>query len=345
MINSLKLVNFRNFSDKKIEKFELKNFIVGENGRGKTNTLEALSILGNNSILKLSLDDLVKVGEDYFFLEIEDSEKGKIGFYYSKKDKRKNFLLNGKKITKKIFLENSYSCVIFSPIVMNMMYLSPTLRREFLDEVLKSSFYDYEVLLKDYKKILKSRNSCLKAIYEGKASKEEIFFWDKKFIEISEKIYNYRFQLIDFFEKSIKNIENYFSVKFEQICFNYVSKVSKNTVGQDIKKYLEKNIDRDIILGRTSIGPHIDDFDIILDGISLSKFASRGEVKSVIIYIKLLEGIFIEKKTGKKPILIIDDLLSELDDNHKNTLIDKIIYYQSFISNIREDDGSFYIKI
>lgn len=345
MINSLKLVNFRNFSDKKIEKFELKNFIVWENWRGKTNTLEALSILWNNSILKLSLDDLVKVWEDYFFLEIEDSEKWKIWFYYSKKDKRKNFLLNWKKITKKIFLENSYSCVIFSPIVMNMMYLSPTLRREFLDEVLKSSFYDYEVLLKDYKKILKSRNSCLKAIYEWKASKEEIFFWDKKFIEISEKIYNYRFQLIDFFEKSIKNIENYFSVKFEQICFNYVSKVSKNTVWQDIKKYLEKNIDRDIILWRTSIWPHIDDFDIILDWISLSKFASRWEVKSVIIYIKLLEGIFIEKKTLKKPILIIDDLLSELDDNHKNILIDKIIYYQSFISNIREDDWNFYIKI
>lgn len=91
MIKSLKLVNFRNFSDKKIENFETKNFIVWENWRWKTNILEALSILSNNSILKLSLDDLVKIWEDYFFIEINDENKGKLWFYYSKKIKRKIF--------------------------------------------------------------------------------------------------------------------------------------------------------------------------------------------------------------------------------------------------------------
>ena len=345
MIKSLKLVNFRNFSDKKIENFETKNFIVWENWRWKTNILEALSILSNNSILKLSLDDLVKIWEDYFFIEINDENKGKLWFYYSKKDKKKNFLLNNKKITKKIFLENIYPSVIFSPIVMNMMYLSPSLRREFIDEALKWSFSDYENLLKDYKKILKSRNSFLKAIYEKKAKKEDIKFWDEKFINISEEIYKYRFSFINFLSKSIKNIKDYFSVDFSEITLNYISKISENSVSSDIKNYLEKNIDRDIILWRTHIWPHIDDFEISLDNISLEKFWSRWEVKSVIIYIKLLEGIFIEKKTWKKPILIIDDLLSELDNNHKNILLEKINYYQSFISNIIEDKGSFYIKI
>lgn len=345
MIKSLKLVNFRNFSEKYIDNFELKNFIVWENWRWKTNILEALSILCDNSILKLWLDDLVKIWEEYFFIEIFDELKGKIGFYYSKVDKKKNFLINNKKVTKKIFLENISRAVIFSPIFMNLFYLSPSLRRDFLDEALKSSYFDYEDLFKNYKKILKSRNMFLKAIYDWKAEKKDIKFWDEKFISIVEEIYNYRFKFVSFLADSIKNIKDYFSFWISDISFEYISKVSKNRVSEDIKEYLEKNIDRDIILWKTAIWPHIDDFDIKIDNISLSRFWSRWEVKSVIIYLKLLEGIFIEKKTWKKPILIIDDLLSELDNNHKNILLEKIIYYQSFISNIVEDPDSFYIKI
>ena len=114
MIKSLRLVNFRNFSEKNINNFELKNFIVWPNWNWKTNILEALAILSNNSILKLSFDDLVKFWEDYFFIEIEDSEKWKIWFYYSKKDKKKNFLLNNKKITRKNFRNNSKFCDFFT---------------------------------------------------------------------------------------------------------------------------------------------------------------------------------------------------------------------------------------
>lgn len=345
MIKTLKLVNFRNFSEKKIENFELTNFIVWENWNGKTNILEALSILCNNSILKLNFDDLVKTGEDFFFLEIFLENIWKIWFYYSKNDKKKNFLLNNKKITKWKFLENINRAVIFSPIIMNMLYLWPSLRRDFLDDTLKSCFSDYDFLLKEYKKILKSRNNFLKAIFEWKAEKKDIKFWDNKFLEISEQIYNYRLNFINFLTSSIKNIKDYFSVEIEEIFFEYITKIDKENIKNSIKEYIEKNLDRDIFLWKTHIWPHIDDFDIKINNISLSKFASRWEVKSVIIYLKLLEGIFIEKKTWKKPILIIDDLLSELDENHKNTLLEKIVYYQSFISNIIKDENYFYIKI
>lgn len=345
MIKSLKLINFRNFSEKIIENFTDINFIVWENWNWKTNTLEAISLLCNNSILGISLDDLVKIWEDFFFIEIFEEKVWKIWFYYSKIDRKKNFLINNKKVTKKIFLQNINRAVIFSPIIMNMLYLWPTLRRDFLDTTLKSSFSDYEDLLKNYKKILKSRNSFLKAILEWKASKNDMKFWDEKFIEISEKIYNYRFNFINFLSSSIKNIESYFSVNIENISFEYITKVSEKSIYFDIKNYLEKNLDRDIILWKTAIWPHIDDFDIKINDISISKFGSRWEIKSVIIYLKLLEWIFIEKKTGQKPILIIDDFLSELDENHKDTLLEKIKYYQSFISNILKDEKYYYIKI
>lgn len=345
MIKELKLVNFRNFSEKTINNFEIKNFIIWENWKWKTNILEALSILWNNSIIKLNLEDLVKKWEDYFFIEIKDNKNNTFSFYYSKNDKKKKYMINNNKTSKKKFIEKSYSCVIFSPIVMNMMYLSPNLRRDFLDEILKSSYKEYDFLLKEYKKILKSRNSFLKAINEKKAKIEELDFWNNKFIAITSEIYKYRFKISNFLEESIINTKEYFSWKILNIDFEYKTKVDKENIEFSIKNYLSTNIQRDIILWKTQIWPHVDDFEIKVDWINLINFASRWETKSIIIYLKLLEWIFIEKKTGKKPILIIDDLLSELDKNHKDMLIEKIMYYQTFISNISIDKNTFYIKI
>lgn len=345
MIKELKLVNFRNFWSKELKDLKDENFIIWENWKGKTNILEAISLIWNNSITRLHLDDLVKLWEDYFFIESKDTKENKYWFYYSKKDKKKNYLINNKKTSRKNFFYSSYSCVIFSPIMMNMMYLSPSLRRDFLDETLKSSYEEYDNLQKKYKKVLKSRNSTLKAINEGKASKKDLEYFDKQFISLTSQIYKYRYKIIDFFEESIINTKEYFGDKAVKIEFEYITKIDRYNLEESIKSYLQKNLDRDIILWKTPIWPHVDDFDIKINSISLVNYASRWETKSVIIYLKLLEWIFIEKKTWKKPILIIDDLLSELDKEHKNMLISKIRYYQTFISNIFEDKNTNYIKI
>lgn len=345
MITELKLVNFRNFSDKVINNFQMENFIIWENGKWKTNILEALSILWNNSITKLNLEDMVKKWEDYFFIEAKDENGNKYSFYYSKDEKKRSYMVNNKKTIKKKFVEKSHSCVIFSPIMMNMMYLSPSLRRDFIDEALKSSYSEYDSLLKEYKKIIRSRNSTLKAINENKASLEDLKFWDEKFVKNAIEIYSYRYKFVNFLEESIINTKEYFSWKIENISFEYISKVDKNNVESSLRDYLEKNLDRDIIIWRTAIWPHVDDFEVRLDNINLVSFASRWETKSVIIYLKLLEWIFIEKKNSKKPILIIDDLLSELDQSHKDMLLNKITYYQTFISNINEEKNTFYIKL
>ena len=345
MIKELKLVNFRNFWEKIIDNFQLENFIVWENGKWKTNILEALSILWNNSITKLNLEDMVKMWEDYFFIEAKDEKNNKYSFYYSKEWKKRSYMVNNKKTIKKTFVNFAHSCVIFSPIMMNMMYLSPSLRRDFIDEALKSSYPEYDSILKDYKKIIRSRNSTLKAINNNKATQKDITFWNEKFIENSIEIYKYRYKFIKFLQESIINTKEYFLWKIENITFEYITKVNKNDIESSIRDYLEKNIERDIIIWRTSIWPHIDDFEVRVDNINLINFASRWETKSIIIYLKLLEWIFIEKKTSKKPILIIDDLLSELDQNHKDMLLNKITYYQTFISNITEEKNTFYIRL
>lgn len=339
MIKKIKLINFRNFADKKIEDLERENFIIAENGKWKTNILEAISLLSNNSITKLNFEDLVKMWENYFFIEIIDENDKSFSIYFSPEEKKKSFMINNKKTSSKSFFEQSYKSVVFSPSTMNMFYLSPSLRRDFLDYSLKSSFSEYDKLQKDYRKILKSRNNILKAINEWKAQKSEINFWDKEFILKASLIYKYRFKIIEFIQASIKNIEDCFLWKIQNIELNYISKVKKESVENDIKEYIEKNFERDLILQKTHIWPHLDDFEILVDQKNIIQFASRWEVKSVVIYLKLLEWLFIERNTKKRPIMIIDDLLSELDNFHKKLLLEKTKYYQSFISSINQIDS------
>lgn len=345
MIKELKLVNFRNFSEVKFDNFEKENFIVWENWKWKTNILEALSQITNNSVIKLNLDNLIKDWENYFFIEIKTLENDIFSFYYDKNQKKKNFMLNNKKISKKFFFDNSFASVVFSPISMNILYLSPSLRRDFLDETLKSAYGEYDSLLKEYKKILKSRNLLLKAINEEKAQKSEITFWDEKFVNISVEIYKYRIDLVNFLEKSIPNIIDCFSWKNKYLNLNYITKVEISDIRNSIKSYLEKNFERDIVLQKTHIWPHIDDFEINVDWINVVNFASRGEIKSIILYLKLLEASFIENKKMKKPLIIIDDLISELDEEHKKLLLNKIKPYQTFISSIYQEENIFYIKV
>lgn len=336
MINNLKLINFRNFDELKIENILNENFIIWENWKWKTNILESISLLSNNSIIWLNLDEYIKNWKNFFFIEYETNYWDKISFWYSKEKKKKQFLLNNKKISKKKFNEKTNKCIIFSPIIMNIMYLWPSLRRNFLDNLLNNSYEEYEKIYLNYKKIIKHRNKTLKSINEWKCNINELNFWNEKFINEASKIYYYRFKIINFFKNSILNTKDFFSWKIEKIEFIYISKVDEKNIKESLSKYLQKNLNRDIILWKTPIWPHIDDFDILIDWKKISHFASRWETKSIIIWLKLIEWIFIEKITGKKPIFLIDDLLSELDFNHKNLLLEKIKYYQSFITSIEK---------
>ncbi len=345
MIESIKLVNFRNFHEKKLDSIQEKNFIVWENGAWKTNILEALSLLWNNSLSGLQIENFVKKWENIFYIEYQTSEWDTVALSYDKEKKKKNYIVNGKHVSKKKFTDAGYKCVVFSPIIMNLMYLSPSLRRDFLDTILSNSYSEYSNVLKEYKKILSSRNKVLKNISEWQSKKEEILFWDTKFIEKASKIYGYRFKLIHFFESQISQSLEYFNGKIENIDFIYKTKIDEENIEKNISSYITENIERDIILAKTPIWPHVDDFDIYVDGISLTSYASRWETKSVILWLKLLEIVFTEKMTWKKPILLIDDLLSELDDVHKDMFTKKIKYYQTFITSIHIWEENNIIKL
>ncbi|MDD5769583.1 MAG: DNA replication and repair protein RecF [Candidatus Gracilibacteria bacterium] len=347
MLTKVKIINFKSIQNMDLY-FDKINDIIGKNGVGKTNILQAICYLFLNNINNSKIEDLIKSGEENIYIEgiylNNDGLENKLIFSYDLKQNKKQIILNGKKTTKKFLTENILKTSYFSPISMNLFYLGPKYRRDFLDDILKNTFNEYEKLLKNYENILKNRNKVLKNIFEEKSQKEEIVFWDEEFIKYCILIYSYRTKLNEFIKENIKNNCEIFGNKIKDISYKYTTKVDLENIEKSIKEYLEKNFDRDIILGKTHIGPHIDDFDIVIDGKNLVDFASRGEIKSLIINLKLIEIYFIQKITNQLPIVLIDDLASELDEEHSNFLLERLSYLQVIFTSILAINKD-YIKV
>lgn len=334
MFKSLKLRNFRNFENKDFFFGGEKNFILWNNWVWKTNILEAISLIYGRNILNNEISNLIKKDQNYAYIEIEKDDQ-KFSISFDMLTNSKNLLVNWKKTTKKKFDELLEKVIIFKPMDMNMMYLSPSFRRDFIDDILSNSFTQYNKINKDYKNILRNRNKLLKNIREWKTTKKDLVFWDEALIKSASLIYSYRNKLNTFFSEKIKIIEELLNLKENNIKYEYITKVDLNNIESSIRDYLNKNIDRDIIIWNTHIWPHLDDFGIIIDSFPLINFASRGETKSAILWLKIIEAKFIEENTNKETIFLIDDLFSELDEIHEELLLNEIYNKQVIITSIK----------
>lgn len=337
MLKKIKIKNFRSIENMDLY-FEKTTNIIWKNWAWKTNILWAICCLFLSNNFNNSIFDNLKIWEknlylEWFFLD-EDNKEHKITFSFDSELQKKLITLNSKNTTKKHLFENILKVSYFSPIQMNLFYLWPKNRRDFLDIILKNVFLDYENLLKSYEKIVKNRNKVLKNIFLEKSQKQEINFWNEEFIKLAKDIYLYRIQLNNFIKENITKYNNIFLNKIKNISFEYKTKVDLENIEKSIKNYLETNFERDIILQKTHIWPHLDDFDIILDNKSILNFASRWEIKTIIIILKLLEINYIKKITNKTPIFLIDDLTSELDEEHINFILSELSNLQIIFTSI-----------
>lgn len=336
MLRTIKIINFRSIDTMDLY-FEKKNAIIWKNGAWKTNILQAICCIFWKKQNDFSIDEMLKLWQNFMYLEAAfDTTDFQhiVTFSYDASTNKKLITLNGKKATKKQLFEALLKISYFSPSQMNLFYLWPKTRRDFLDSILCDSFSEYEDLLKKYEKIVKNRNKVLKNIFEEKSQKSEIDFWNDQFIQAAKKIYDYKIPLHNFIQEKIKEHTDIFQNKISSIEFSYISKIDLNNIESNIKTYLEKNFERDIILWKTHIGPHIDDFDILLDGKSLVSFASRWEIKSIILTLKQIEIQYIRLVSWIQPLLLIDDLSSELDEEHFLLMLEKVKEIQIIYTGI-----------
>lgn len=330
-INKLHLKNFRNHSKNLFEFGNKATVIIGDNGIGKTNILEAIHLLSTTKSLRTTYDrEVISHEENASAITANatiDSEQTKLEMTLVKSETQKNasskrVMINGVKKTLQNF-SGKLNSVLFSPSDIEVFAGSPSNRRKYIDSIFFQIDLDYKRAHKDYTKAVRQRNKILDTIRETGKGKDLIKFWDDKVIETGELIQKKRTDLFEFINENIKQHAKLVNGEEAEVEVDY----ERSSINQARILYYK---DKEIAAARTLIGPHKDDFKIKLNGYAISSFGSRGQQRSTLLALKLCEIDFLTEKTGHRPILLLDDIFSELDDYHKEA-VENIMYLQQTI--------------
>ncbi len=321
-ITKIKLENFRNYTNQEIIFNNGINVIYGNNAQGKTNILEAIFLCSMGKSFRTNKDkELVKINEDFAKINIEyekSDRKGKIEYIISDK---KNISINGVKIKKLSELLGNINSIIFSPDDMEILKDGPQKRRKFLNMLISQLRPRYLFNLNDYNKTLEQRNNYLRQIkYENKP-KNMIDIWNEKLANHAQIIYEYRKGFVDKLLKKIVNIHKNITNNSEQININYISEFKNK---EEYIKKLNEKLNKDIERGYTSTGIHRDDFEVYINGKNINLYGSQGQFRTAILSLKLSELYVIYDEVGEYPILLLDDFMSELDENRRKKFVENI---------------------
>lgn len=331
IIKSLELADFRNYETLNISFDKGTNILYGDNAQGKTNILEAIYVSATTKSHKGSKDkEIVNFNKEEAhirtYLEKEDVEY-RVDMHL-RKNKSKGIAINGQKIKKAADLLGLLNVVFFSPEDLSIIKNGPSERRRFADLELcqLDNFYLYN--LNHYNKIINQRNKLLKDMYFNPELKETLNIWDSQLVSFGSKIIERR----DLFAKQLCEIIGEIHKKLsggkEELIIQYEPDVSI----EDFERKMRENQEKDIRSKMTSTGPHRDDFSFIVNGIDIRKYGSQGQQRTAALSLKLSEIELVKKMTKDTPVLLLDDVLSELDSNRQNYLLNSIGDIQTIIT-------------
>ncbi len=328
IIKSVKLRNFRNHSEYRLDCKSDTTLILGENGWGKTSILEAIYILLRGKSFRAVDADILKRGEEYYRIEIESDEGELIAATFDGNDK--NFLVLDKK-SKRLPKKNKYPVVLFLPSDLNLISTSPTKRRDYFDKVFGQFDEGYSNAVLRYEKALKQRNELLKNEF---VTAESLFSWNLLLAKYGSVIEEYRSRFIG--EINVKITDIYRSIAENEDVVKLRLEGGNVTNEAEYLAILDKNAQKDIYLGHTSFGVHRDDFVFMFNNEVADGSASRGETRSIILALKFIEADLIYQKTHKKPIILLDDVFSELDKKRQKCLVQNFKDNQVIITSTGE---------
>lgn len=327
-ITNIRIQNFRSHTDATIELNKKSTLITGKNGSGKTSLLEAIYIAIQGSSFRSSDDEIIKYGNSWYRIDInfEDDHKRIIKFDSNKKQSRKTFDIDG---IKKNRLPSNYKIpvILFEPEDLQLLSGSPNRRRNFLDKFLAQAYHSFSISLSRYNKALRHRNALLK---QDNVTEDQLFPWNLILSEYAYEITSRRIELIKNINKQIKEIYKQISGVNDDIEIIYNG---KEITKQELLQEFIKNNQCDKILGYTTIGPHRHDFIFKFNGRNACDIASRGENRSLILALKFIETDFLADIVDKKPIVLLDDVFSELDKNRQKLLTTHFSSYQTIITS------------
>ncbi len=347
-IEKIKLRNFRNYQASEISFSKNLNVILGDNAQGKTNIIEAIYLCATGRSHRTIHDnDLIRFGSNDYYIFLRYNKNNldtDIEISYNE-IKKKSIKINEIPLAKIGKLIGNLNIVLFSPETLSVVKQGPSERRRFLDilisQIKPSYFYDLQQL----NKILSQRNSLLKSIQKRKQLEETIDVWDRSLAQISSKIFSNRNYFVEKLSRFAKKNHYKLTNNDEKLLIEYVPSVKIENfleisdIEKSYYKLLKKNIEKDIFRGTTSIGPQKDDFNVLINDCNIKLFGSQGQQRTAVLSLKLSEMDIMVEMTGEHPILLLDDVMSELDEKRQQLLLNSLSNVQGFITCTHLEDN------
>lgn len=335
-VNKLYAVNFRNYSSCELELPAMINVFYGQNAQGKTNLLEILFYASFGMSHRTSAEDellslgseAMAVGVDY--TSFSGSHQVKIKRYRQQERWKKEIFLDGVKVRPKEHY-GALNAVMFSPEDLQLVKGEPSLRRRFFDMQIAQTDPVYYDLLVKYNRVLLQRNRLLKDLRDNGGSVEALQPWNEEFVRLSAMLVQKRLTALGKLESIASGIYASLTQHKEELVVRYEQKANNATLlypttaaecnAEQYSKLLAERQRIDILRGNTGIGPHRDDLQLLLNGLPLRSFGSQGQQRSAALALKLSQLEYVHREIGEYPILLLDDVMSELDDSRRSQLL------------------------
>ena len=331
ILKSIELKNFRNYEDLDLKLDSGTNILFGDNAQGKTNILEAAYVSGTTKSHKGSRDkDMIRFGEDESHIRTIVEKQGKEYQLdiHLKKNRSKGIAINKVPIKKASELFGILNMVFFSPEDLNIIKNGPSERRRFLDAEICQLDKIYLSDLTRYNKILMQRNRLLKDMQHQPQLMETLPVWDMQLVEYGKRLIRRRRQFVEELSEIVTGIHRNISGKREELVLRYEPNIDAEFLEDELNRVREK----DRKYAQTSVGPHRDDISFFIRGVDIRKFGSQGQQRTSALSLKLSEIELVRQTIHDTPVLLLDDVLSELDSNRQNYLLNSIHDIQTMIT-------------
>jgi len=336
MISDLRLQNFRSYVDSSFEFGPGVNIIVGPNGSGKTNLLEALLVLARGSSYRVNDVDLVKFDSDWLRLDarLEPSDLVRTVKVVTIPRQTKTYEIDSK-VYQRLTGQHTLPVVLFEPNHLQLLHGSPDIRRAHLDDILEQTMPGFVAFRRNYRRVLSQRNTLLKRTKTPSAG--ELFPWDLRLSELGAVIARSRADLVEKLNSQLPKLYKEISQTDTQVNIGYQPKFSLENYESEMLKKLESHRSEDHARGFTAYGPHREDFTVTFNNKPANEYASRGETRTTVLALKIIELQLLEDATGRTPLLLLDDVFSELDGKRRRALTNFLQRYQTFLTTTDAD--------
>jgi len=334
MITDLRLQRFRSFRDASFELSPGVNIVVGPNASGKTNLLEALLVLARGSSYRARDTELIRFNEPWARLDGHSQAGGQRTVKLRREPETdKTFEIDDKPF-KRLSRQHTWPAVLFEPNHLQMLSGSPERRRDYLDDLLEQIQPGYGPVRRQYRRALAQRNNLLK---QPRTTPEQLFPWDVRLSQLGGQIARARHDLVEQINKELPALYKQLSQAKTKVAAVYDNRWPIGSYESSLLKRLETGRDDDRLRGFTGAGPHREDLLVTFDGRPSQEVASRGEVRTAVLALKIIELQLLQAARDQAPLLLLDDVFSELDGARRHALTDHLAPYQTFITTTDAD--------